>query len=138
MPVSIYITSIITVVIIVLLITKSKIVSNPKVRRFLIFILVFAVPSSVGSTYSHLSNAHSLKVGDYKLVEGKIENFSPAASNPKGHESFQVNGEMFSYSSTFITGGLTHSIADSGLVKNGSDVKVYYKYNAILRLEVKK
>jgi hypothetical protein len=45
---------------------------------------------------------------------------------------------MFQNSNALINGGLSHSISDSGLMKNGSEVKVYYKNNAILRIEAKR
>lgn len=136
MPITTYICLIVMVIIIVLLITKRKSL-NKKVGRWIIFALICSAPFSLGGAYNHLSHASSLKSGDYILVEGKVEDFSPASSRPtKRIESFQVNGKKFEYSIFMDNGGLRHSLSDC--VKNGSDVKVYYKYNAILRIEVKK
>lgn len=125
------------VIFIILLINKSKILSNPKVNRIIIITLVFALLFGIENAYSYISNINSLEVGDYELLEGKVENFSPASASKKGYESFQVNGKTFLYANGLLTGGLSHSIEDSG-VKNGSLVKVYYRHDAILRIEVKR
>jgi hypothetical protein len=138
MPIIIYVTLAITVIIIVFLITQNKVIVNPKVKRGCIITAVFLGLFGIGNAYSYLSNASSLKFGDYKVVEGKVENFSPASSNPKGIESFEVNGKIFRYSNASLSGGLTHSISNNGVVKNGSVVKIYYKNDAILRFEVKR
>ena len=50
---------------------------------------------------------HAYKQGDYKSVEGYVENFTPASSGGEDQEdmeeeSFDINGVHFSYGDKFI------------------------------------
>jgi hypothetical protein len=130
-----YIGLIVIAIIIIILIKARKSLSKKAIKWIIIPSAGYAL-IILCSVYVHWSHSSALKAGDYILVEGTVENFSPAASNMKGYESFQVNGKRFLYSKGNITGGLTHSLSDS--IKSGSEVKVYYKGKAILRVEVKK
>jgi len=135
MHVVIYITLLIAIILIYLLITKDKILISPKSRKkVIIFTIVISIFALLGAC-GHWSNVKSFEKGEYKLIEGQIEDFVPASEGIKGTESFEVNGMKFSYAFSEIIGGLNHSI--SGSIKNGSIVKIYYKNNAILRFELK-
>lgn len=138
MPIIVYVTLVITISIVVFLIRKHKDIENRKIIRGVIPAGFFVGIFAIASVYSYLNNIHSLKAGNYKVIEGKVESFSPAASSYKGIESFQVNSKTFEYSYSSINGGLNHSVFNIEGMKNGSMVRVCYKNNTILRLEVRK
>lgn len=134
-PAIVYVALIITIIIIFLIVTKSNILRSKKMISGCIFIAFITGIISLGAIYSHFSNIIALKHGDYKIIEGEVKNFSPAASNLKDIETFKVNEKTFKYSNSSLNGGLNHSIAN--VVNNGSIVKVYYRNDDIIRLEIK-
>lgn len=134
MPIIVYITLAITIILSFLFVVKRNIIRTRKMMSKLIFVTFVTGVFGIGGAYSHFSDVKALKYGDYKFVEGEVKNFSPASSNLKGNEKFEVDGKNFEYSNASVTGGLNHSIY--GIIKNGSIVRVYYKNDDILRIEV--
>lgn len=136
-PISVYIFFIIFIIFIAIFYNKDKIFSDRRIIIWMRFMMPFFVIVCMGTIYNYISAWHSLKVGEYKVIEGKVENFSPASNNPKGYEYFLIGGKKFLYSHVHNTGGLNHSLVDSG-ISNGSEVRIYYKGEAILKVEMKK
>ena len=135
LPVMVYVALIITILIIFLIVTNTNILISKKMIRGCIFIAFITGILSSGGIYSHFSNVIALKYGDYKIIEGEVKNFSPASSNLKDIETFEVNEKTFKYSNASLNGGLNYSIA--AVVKTGSIIKVYYRNDDIIRLEIK-
>lgn len=135
MPIIVYIAFAMTIILSFLVIKKNSIIRTQKMVGGVIFIAFISGVFCIKSIHSHFGNVKALKCGDYKLVEGKVINFSSASSNLKNIESFEVGGKRFEYSNALLNGGLNHSI--EGLVKNGSIVRVYYKNDDILKLDIK-
>ena len=57
--------------------------------------------------FGYMQVIHAYKQGDYKSVEGYVENFTPASSGGEDQEdmeeeSFDINGVHFSYGDKFI------------------------------------
>ena len=57
--------------------------------------------------FGYMQVIHAYKQGDYKSVEGYVENFTPASSGGEDQEdmeeeSFVINGVHFSYGDKFI------------------------------------
>lgn len=104
--------------------------------------LLFAVLWTAGATYSLFSSsanyANALKNNEYKIVEGRVNNFVPAPAEGHGMESFEVNGVPFSYSDYIITGGFNQTSSHGGPIKEGMLVRIAYKDGVILKIDIKK
>ena len=79
---------------------------------------------------------------EYKVVEGKIENFHPMPYSGHDHESFTVNGVHFEYSDYYIFYGFNNTASHGGPLKgNGQEVRLSYitvdGENRILKIELK-
>jgi hypothetical protein len=77
---------------------------------------------------------NALRNGDFSVVEGTVSDFVPMP--PGGHavERFTVNGHHFNYG---YDGGRTFSSSDNqGFIRNGAWVRITYKDDKILRVEV--
>jgi hypothetical protein len=79
---------------------------------------------------------------EYKIVEGKIENFHPMPYNGHELESFTVNDVNFEYSDYRYDGGFNNTATHGGPIKhNGQLVRLSYytvgESNRILKIEIK-
>lgn len=119
--------------VVALIIIYGRFSLSTKAIRVLLIGFSLATILEISEIWSHEVNAYSLKNGNFSVIEGRIENFSPAKNDPKGMESFEINGKYFRYSKFLATGGLNHSIAQK--IGNGTQVKIYYKDNSILRID---
>jgi hypothetical protein len=77
-----------------------------------------------------------LKTGDYRVVEGRVENFEPMPWAGHGDESFDVNGVHFAYSDYVVTSGFNNAASHGGPIRAGLPVRIAYKDGQILRLEI--
>jgi hypothetical protein len=102
--------------------------------------LVFAVLWTVGAALtigiSNYNAAKALRTGDYKVVEGRVENFRPVPWYGKGDESFDVNNVPFAYSDYILTAGFNTYASHGGRIRAGLPVRIAYKDGEILRLEI--
>jgi hypothetical protein len=96
-----------------------------------ITILVF---SSENTAYSATKVA--LATGNYNVVEGRVTNFDPMPYQGHKNESFDVNGQHFSYSDFIETAGFHNAASRGGPIRDGLYVRVSHIGNLILRLEV--
>ena len=134
MPVIVYLLLLLITVFVLALIFTKRLGLSTKIIRGIITALIFITIFEIFCIGTHDINAYSLYNENYSLLEGQVEKFIPFNQNPKGIESFEVKGIKFRYSSASINGGLNHSISDS--INNGTNVKIYYKNDVILRIEV--
>jgi len=74
-----------------------------------------------------------------KIVEGRIENFTPYHPTA-GYkmESFMVKGYRFEYSEYRTTAGFNQTTANGGPIWPGKRVRVTFLVNQIARLEIVK
>lgn len=83
---------------------------------------------------------HALQVGEYAIVEGRVENFQPS-SDQKGQppESFTIQEISFSYKDSDVGCGFHHTSGNGGPIRANLPVRITYMPsmdNTILRLEI--
>ncbi|WP_430405478.1 hypothetical protein [Fluviicola sp.] len=80
---------------------------------------------------------------EYKVVEGKIEQFHPMPKEGHDSEHFLVNGVYFEYSDFELVYGFNNTSSHGGpLKRNGQEVRLSYRTtkngeNRILKVELK-
>jgi hypothetical protein len=79
---------------------------------------------------------------EYRVVEGKIENFHPMPRSGHEVESFDVNCVHFEYSDYMLQYGFNNTASHGGPLKqNGQEVRLAYitrnGHNRIIRIELK-
>lgn len=74
--------------------------------------------------------------GDFDVVEGIVENFDPMPYQGHKSETFTVDGVKFSYSDFQVTSGFNNTASHGGPIREGLPVRISYKGNTILKLEV--
>lgn len=95
--------------------------------------LLFAI------AYPEFQELHkSYLIGKYKQIDGVVESYVRAESNPKGRVSFLVNGQRFSCSKYVIKPGYCPSLEKEAYFSEGVRVKIRYVDAAIVRLEVER
>ncbi len=111
-------------------------------RRFGIFMLIIApcwmVASFVVTNGEYLALIRAYSEGNFKVVEGPVQNFFPMPFTPNGKESFEVGGVRFEYSDFELTAAHNTTTVHAGPIEDGLFVRVAYIGNKILRLEVRK
>lgn len=66
------------------------------------------------------------KNGDYSVVEGTVEEFSPIEKDGKGSEDFKINDVIFMINSSSL--GYNKTKISEGVIKgNGQKLRIYYK-----------
>lgn len=89
-------------------------------RAFLIFMICISIIIEIGSYKTVIA---PYKNGDYKTVEGYVENYSPGGRD----ESFTINGVEFSYSNAIIEQGYRNTASYGGVIThNGQHLKLGY------------
>ena len=110
-------------------------------RWFFAFALVISVPimiSVVTLIYLPLFQAQrEYRNGEYSVVEGYITNFQPLPTDGHGRECFVVSGQRFCYSDFHGTPGFNHTSTYGGPLHSGLFVRIGYRGNMILLLEVR-
>jgi hypothetical protein len=81
------------------------------------------------------SARHALASGDFKIVEGEVRNFRPMTRGSKEDESFEVGGVPFRYGK--VSAGFENTAWRGGPIREGLPVRITYRDNSILRLEVR-
>ena len=111
-------------------------------RRLGVFVLIFGLSWMVVSfaltNGEYLSLIRAFEAGDYKVVEGPVQNFRPMPFTPNGKESFEVGGMRFEYSNFELKAAHNTTTVHAGPAEDGLFVRVAYIGNKILRLEIRK
>jgi len=93
--------------------------------------------------YSDLRRRFDL--GDFQMIEGRVENFHPMRLTGGEYESFTVRGVPFSYSDYESSPGFNQTSSHGGPIHGGLEVRITYARsydkagaaaNVILKLEV--
>jgi len=74
--------------------------------------------------------------GRSSMVEGVVENFSPAPALGPARESFSVNGVVFSYNALDDTPCFHNAPVHRGPIKGALDVRIYYNDSCIQRVDI--
>jgi hypothetical protein len=97
---------------------------------------IFAIAWTIGAfvlTFSdYLFARNSLITGRFEVVEGEVRDFKSTSKQ----ESFVVAGHRFEYSDGVLVSGFNNMRSNGGPVDAGQHVRVTYRGNAILRLEI--
>ena len=111
-------------------------------RRFGIFLLIFGLCWTVASfavtNGEYVSLVRAFEEGNYKIVEGPVQNFHPLPFTPGGKESFEVGDLRFEYSDFELKAAHNTTTVHAGPIEDGIFVRVAYTGDKILRLEIRK
>lgn len=106
------------------------------------FIVFWISVACIGQFHMYKNTVGAYKKGNYLIVEGYIENFTPMSNGGHKRESFDINGVHFEYSDAEIIQGYNTPRFHGGIIKeNGQYLKIGYVYynssygNIIVRIE---
>lgn len=89
-----------------------------------------------GQTYLEYRDVlEKVRRGEFSLVEGNVENFSPLKYGRGAKEKFRVEGINFEYDPYLFSPGLNIESFTGIGIKNGSYLKISYTDGTIVRLE---
>jgi len=91
--------------------------------------------SAVQTTRVHREGCGRLSAGDYQVVEGEVEDFTPATLDGKTPESFRVGNKTFRLSPSQSHAGLNRPSSHGGPIKGGERLRIAYNGPSILRVE---
>lgn len=113
---------------------------SPRMFGIVIFVLgIFWTAASFAVINAeYLSLVRAFEEGNYKVVEGPVQNFHPMPFTPNGTESFEVGGLRFEYSDFELKDAHITTTVHAGPIEDGLFVRVAYTGNKILRLEIRK
>ena len=108
--------------------------------------IIFTLFAFAGTGLNYLNLHNALAFGQYKTVEGVVENFKVFTKAVRGggetYESFSVNGVPFEFNDGAVTSAFNQQSKDNGPIRQGEYVKIAYVWlenkNAILKLELQK
>ena len=93
---------------------------------FLLLVNGLSIINSI-DRYKNIGKQYGL--GNYKIVEGVVENFVPMPYEGHSEESFEINGVEFSYSDYKINGGYNNARSHFGVIEgDGQHLKIGYVY----------
>lgn len=101
---------------------------------FIAFIIVFG--SYRGETHGVPEAAQALREGRVSIIEGRVEDFVPMPYGGHPEEQFTVSGVRFSYSDYVIQPCFNNTSSHGGPVRKGMWVRLSYRDNCILKIEV--
>ena len=90
----------------------------------------------VDSSTKYVDMKRELRSGQYRIVEGGVEDFVPLQDFGNKRESFSVNAVRFSYSDFINTQCFNTSSTHGGPIRANLRVRISYVDNCILKLEV--
>ena len=108
----------------------------PKV--FLGFAIFWTVTSFITTYGDYRAAIHAMRTNQVKVVEGIVTQFTPMPYSGHVMESFVVQGVRFEYSDYVITAGFNNTSSHGGRIREGLPVRIWYRGNEILRLDVAK
>jgi hypothetical protein len=109
---------------------------------FAIFCCLFGVLwVSITAPITLLANSNAFTAyqkGDYQIVEGVVTDFQPMPYEGHQNECFSVQEQRFCYSDYEITPGFHNAVSHGGPIRAGLPVRIAYRNDLILRLDVPK
>lgn len=106
-------------------------------RSFCLFFAVLTLVTYVLTWGSYFSLIRAPRNGTATTLEGVVNSFHPA-SNVKDHESFVLNWHVFSYSQYALRQGFNTLRLQGNPITDGSYVRLTYRDDSILELEVRR
>lgn len=103
---------------------------------FIGFALLGEILIMVDSSAKYADMKRELRSGQYRIVEGGVEEFVTLRDFGNKRESFSVNGVRFSYSDFVNTQCFNTPSAHGGPIRAHLKVRISYVDNCILKLEV--
>ena len=103
------------------------------VKRFCMGGLVWCAIFSTIVLFSQIDMYNKIvkayKQGNYRVVEGYVENFDPMPRSGHKEESFDIDGVSFSYSDFIVQQGYHNTKSHGGVIKgNGQHLKIGYVF----------
>ena len=106
--------------------------------RWFFFLFSFFWTASV--TIALIKDARNANLAmernDCKIVEGAVEHFHPMPATGHDTERFDVHGVKFAYSDFIVTAGFNNTASHGGPIREGLPVRICYRDDEILRLQV--
>jgi hypothetical protein len=97
--------------------------------------LIFSIVLLLGNWNQYYQATRALRLGDYETVEGIVQDFVPMPPGGHATESFTVGNVPFHYGAGW--GSIVfNSEWNHGNLRNGAHVRIAYKNEDILRIEV--
>jgi len=81
---------------------------------------------------------HAYKSGHSLVVEGVVENFHPAPDLGAAEEFFYVGGIIFSYNALDMTPCFHNAPIHKGPIREGLNVRIFYKDACIQRVDIRR
>ena len=114
------------------------------VSIFIFFIVSLASFANILAYNGYQNVISILDEKEYKIIEGKINNYLPAKITDKKFESFNVEGIKFIYSPAIRTYSFSKLKGEGNPIEEGDTVRIWYynsngmsDNNLILKLEIK-
>jgi len=111
---------------------------------FIFFIVSLASLANILAYNSYRNVIYLLDRKEYKIIEGKINNYLPTKITDKKFESFNVEGIKFVYSPAIRTYSFSKLKGQGNPIEEGDIVRIWYynsngmpDNNLILKLEIK-
>ena len=105
-------------------------------------ILFLILVACIGQSHMYINTVGAYKNGDYLIVEGYVENFTPMSNGGSKRESFDINGVYFEYSDADVIQGYNTPRFHGGVIQgSGQYLKIGYVYynssygNIIVKIE---
>ena len=93
------------------------------------FVALFSIITAIFQINMFNRTVGAYKDGNYKIVEGYVENFNPMPYEGHSDESFEINGVKFAYSDYSVQPGYNNSKSHGGVVVgDGQHLKIGYVY----------
>jgi hypothetical protein len=105
---------------------------------YLLFAIAWTISSGLAVGLDSYRAVQALRSGSYSVVQGEVENFTPMPIEGHADEQFDVGGVHFAYSDFEVTAGFNNSASHGGPIRPGLPVRIAYRGNEILRLQVKR
>jgi hypothetical protein len=107
-------------------------------RVFLGFAIFWTATSFLATYTDYRGAVHAVRSQQARFVEGTVTQFTPMPYTGHAMESFVVKGVRFEYSDYVITAGFNNTASHGGPIREGLPVRIWYRGNEILRLDVAK
>ena len=107
-------------------------------RVFLGFAIFWTATSFLATYTEYRGAVHAMRSQQAHFVEGTVSQFIPMPYTGHAMESFVVQGVRFEYSDYAITAGFNNTASHGGPIREGLPVRIWYRGNEILRLDVAK
>lgn len=110
---------------------------SSKTRFISAFMLFCSIAALVSGHSQYRALRGALERGDYRIVEGVVDRFVPAAQWGSW-ESFVVGNHEYEYSDSWLVPGYHRTASNGGLIRSGLRIRIADVDGQIARLEVQR